>query len=85
MLTVEESADDQVRLRQDPGQLQGRGRGGVGVWSKQVLQGKLSVDGLFIHCLRVSQFVSLLMALPFFCVLIQEEFCCQKLKEGCRN
>lgn len=58
---------------------------GVGVWSKQVLQGKLSVDGLFIHCLRVSQFVSLLMALPFFCVLIQEEFCCQKLKEGCRN
>lgn len=68
MLTVEESADGQVRLRQDPGQLQGRGGVGWGFGSKQVLQGKLSVDGLFIHCLRVSQFVSLLMALPFLCV-----------------
>lgn len=56
-----------------------------GVCGKQVLQGKLGVDGLFIHCLRISQFLSLLMALPFFCVLIQEEFCCQKLKGGCRN
>lgn len=57
----------------DPGQLQGRGAGiGVGFGVNRYYRGKLSVDGLFIHCLRVSQFVSLLMALPFFCVLIQE-------------
>lgn len=52
---------------------------------EQALQGKLGMDGFFIHCLRIGQSLSFLMALPFFCVLIQEEFCCQRLKGGCHN
>lgn len=56
-------------------QLKGHGE----LFGKQVLQEKPSIGGLF--CLRDSQFISLLMALPFFCVLIQEDFCCQKIKE----
>lgn len=61
------------------------GRGvGVGVWSKQVLQGKLSVDGLFIHCFK-GQSVRVLANGSAIFLCVKEEFCCQKLKEGCRN
>lgn len=53
------------------------------VYGKQVLKEKPGVDGSYIFCLRIAQSTSLLMALPFFCVLIQEEFYCQRIKGGC--